>query len=119
MPDRYARCLRCFGALRRSLAIRSGAAILPAFFQLLPGGRIQLCTLPALSWDTTGGRGTQICEILALYAAVKAELWRQAPGALHHNTMREHLACKLAAGLQPHGGLGGGITMRCERWNRC
>jgi len=78
------------------LAVSTGAAIVPFYTQFLQDGRIQIRFLPSLSWNRDGDRETQVRAIMAQYGAAQTQLWRQAPGALLHNTVLRHLDCPLA-----------------------
>jgi lauroyl/myristoyl acyltransferase/acyl carrier protein len=73
------------------LAISTGAAILPFYTRLLPEGRIQIHILAPLRWNQESNRETQAREIMAQYAAVQTQLWRQSPGMLLHGVIRRHL----------------------------
>ena len=78
------------------LAVSTGAAIVPFYTQFLQDGRIRIRFLPPLSWDRDGDRETQVGAIMAQYGAAQTQLWRQAPGALLHDTALRHLDCPLA-----------------------
>jgi len=78
------------------LAVSTGAAIVPFYTQFLQDGRIQISFLPSLLWDRDGDREMQVRAIMAQYGAAQTQLWRQAPGALLHDTVLRHLDCPLA-----------------------
>lgn len=61
------------------LALMTGATPLPIYSALRADGRLQIEILPALRWDATSARATQITQLMQSYGAILTQLWRDQP----------------------------------------
>jgi len=73
------------------LAAATGAAVLPIYSELRPGGCIQITILPPLTWDAGRSHSEQVEQILRAYCGTLAEIWCQAPAVVVWEIMQRHL----------------------------
>ncbi len=75
------------------LALTTGAAVVPAYATLLPGGCIQTRFLPPLdSGASDQERAARIAHLARQYGLFVEQGWRQSPEAKFLNSIRDYLA---------------------------